>query len=369
LAVATPDLRLIAWEITRSCNLKCAHCRASSMNKHYQDELSTRECFSLIDDIVKVGKPILIFTGGEPLFREDFFDIAKYAAAKGLRIAVGSNGTLVTRDMASRMKNIPVSRLGVSVDFPSPSLQDEFRGVAGAFDAAIEGINNAVCSDIEVQINCTVTKMNVDYLEELLYLALDLGAVAFHPFMLVPTGRGKELEDKCLSPGEHERVLNWIYDKQEALGDRIFFKPTDAPHYMRIKMQRDGNRQVSLLPVPHQGMNSISRGCLAGIGFCFISNTGRVQGCGYLDIDAGNIRERCFKEIWYSSPLFNNLRNYSNIKGKCGICEFKEICGGCRARAFEASGDYLAEEPYCVYQPKTMKISSSSDSFNRESSV
>ena len=349
--VAAPNLRLIAWEITRSCNLCCAHCRSSSTSDRYANELSREECFSVIDNILEIGKPIVILSGGEPLLRDDFFDIAKYAADKELRVAVGSNGTLVTKEIAAKMKEIPVSRLGISVDFPTPALQDQFRGMSGAFDAALKGIENAINCGIEVQINSTITKLNACYLDDLLSLALDLGAVAFHPFMLVPTGRGKGLESQELPPEEYERVLHWICDKQVEMGKRIFFKPTDAPHYMRVMLQRNRDSRTQGTPNIQGEMNSLTRGCLAGIGFCFISHVGRVQGCGYLDVEAGNIREQSFSEIWRNSPLFSDLRDYSKIKGKCGICDYKIVCGGCRARAYEVTGDYLAEEPYCIYQP------------------
>jgi radical SAM protein with 4Fe4S-binding SPASM domain len=174
--------------------------------------------------------------------------------------------------------------------------------------------------------------------------------------MLVPTGRGRELADLVLSPEEHERILNWIYDKQEELGDRIQFKPTDAPHYMRIVMQRRKGQTASSAKSPHS-LDSLSRGCLAGTGFCFISHVGRVQGCGYLDVEAGNVREQDFASIWSDSPVFNKLRDLSNLKGKCGACEYRRPCGGCRARAYEATGDYLSEEPYCIYQPGAVHAS------------
>ena len=344
--------RLVAWEITRSCNLLCAHCRGSSTSAQYANELTTLECFRLVDSILEVGKPILILTGGEPLIRDDFLDIARYAAGKGLRVAVGSNGTTITPDLAAAMKQVPISRIGVSVDFPTSPLQDAFRGVAGAFDGALRGIANAVRSGIEVQVNSTITKLNASYLDDLLSLALDSGAVAFHPFMLVPTGRGKALRSLELSPEEYESILNRICDKQAEVGDRLFLKPTDAPHYMRVLLQRNKAAGVPKPSDAHSVMNTLSRGCLAGTGFCFISHVGRVQGCGYLDIEAGNIRSQSFGEIWNHSPLFSDLRDYSKIKGKCGLCEFLTVCGGCRARAYEATGDYLAEEPYCVYQPR-----------------
>jgi radical SAM protein with 4Fe4S-binding SPASM domain len=223
----------------------------------------------------------------------------------------------------------------------------------------MSGIANAREAGIEVQINSTITKMNTKHLDELLALALNAGAVAFHPFMLVPTGRGKGLAEVEMSPQEYEQTLNWVYDKQKELGDRIFFKPTDAPHYLRIVKQRNKESKVQQSSQPentkghawHGGGNSLSRGCLAGISFCFISHRGRVQGCGYLDVEAGNVREQGFREIWENSPLFRELRDLSIIRGKCGICEYKRVCGGCRARAYEATGDYLQEEPYCIYEP------------------
>jgi len=380
-SIIEPKLRLVAWEITRRCNLSCAHCRASAQDVDYSGELSTEECYALIDRIAVVGKPILILTGGEPLCRPDVFDIGRYATERGFRVVLGTNGTLIDDDIARKLKQVPVSRVGISIDFPDAELQDEFRGRAGAFDTAIDGIGRAQRAGIDIQINSTITKKNAALIGDLLDLALELGAVAFHPFMLVPTGRGRELADLVLSPEEHERILNWIYDKQEELGDRIQFKPTDAPHYMRIVMQRRKGQGVgsnegdarycvstgiplnpplrkgkmaeasSISPKGHHALDSLSRGCLAGTGFCFISHIGHVQGCGYLDVEAGNIRRQDFASIWSDSPVFNKLRDLSNLKGKCGACEFRRPCGGCRARAYEATGDYLSEEPYCIYQP------------------
>ena len=358
-SVLEPRLQVLAWEITRSCNLYCAHCRASATHGRYEGELSTEECYHLIDEILEVGKPIIILSGGEPLVREDVLHIAKYAVSKGLRVAMGSNGTLVTEEMAAKLKEVPISRLAISIDFPVAELQDDFRGKKGAFEEAITGIVNARRAGIEIQINSTITRLNVSLLNETLSLAQEVGAVAFHPFLLVPTGRGKDLESVELSPQQYEETLNWIYDRQVELGDRMFFKPTDAPHYLRVMKQRQKQSHTNGIPVPeraapatgHHPMQSISRGCLAGTGFCFISHRGSVQGCGYLDVEAGNLRKQSFSQIWKKSPLFHNLRDLSNIKGKCGVCEYKRICGGCRARAYEATGDYLEAEPYCVYEP------------------
>ncbi len=349
--------RMIAWEITRSCNLACVHCRASALRGPYPGELTTEEAKALIDDIASFADPIIILTGGEPLERSDFFDIAEYGREKGLRMVVGTNATLMTPQVAQKLKAVGIPRISVSLDFPTAELHDEFRGVPGAFDSAIEGIRVAQAAGIEIQINSTITKLNVSHLDGLLNLAKELGAVAFHPFLLVPTGRGKDLEEQELPPEEYERTLNWVYDKQKEVKD-IFFKPTDAPHYFRIVRQRakaDGTSGAAMMgghPHAARGLETMTRGCLGGIGFCFISHVGRVQPCGYFDVPAGNVKEAPFREIWENSKLFNDLRAFDKLKGKCGACEFKRICGGCRARAYEATGDYLAEEPYCVYEPK-----------------
>lgn len=364
--ILEPKLQLVAWEITRSCNLFCDHCRASALQGPYTNEFSTEECFRLVDDILKVGSPILILTGGEPLLREDIFDVAEYASSKGLRVVMGTNGTLITEETAAKMKAASVARIGVGLDFPNAVMEDKFRGHEGAFEAAIEGIKNARRAGIGVQINATITKLNVGYLEELLLLAKELGAVAFHPFMLVPTGRGKGLAEVELAPQEYEDILNWIYDKQKEMGDSMFFKPTDAPHYLRIMKQREkqlktknpagschsGDAPVGCQAPAHHAMNTLSRGCLAGVGFCFVSHRGQVQGCGYLDVSAGNTREQSFRDIWNNSALFNDLRDLNSYKGKCGYCEYRRLCGGCRARAYEATGNYMEAEPYCVYNPK-----------------
>lgn len=357
--IIEPGLKVVAWEITWSCNLNCAHCRAESGYDPHPNDLSTEECYRLLDQIREVGRPMIIFTGGEPLLRPDFFDIVAYARGLGFVCVVGTNGTLVTPEIAARMKTAGISRVSISLDFPVADLHDKFRGQSGAFDDAMRGIECLKGADVPFQINTTVTSLNVDYLEQTLNLALELDAAAFHPFMLVPTGRGKELRDVELSAEDYEDTLNWMYDRQIELGDRIFFKPTDAPHYLRVIRQRRregcggcGPAQMeSKHTIGDNPHNQITRGCLAGTGFCFISHLGRVQGCGYLDIEAGNIRRQTFAEAWFDSPLFNDIRDLSKLKGKCGVCEYQRLCGGCRARAYEGTGDYLESEPYCLYQP------------------
>jgi heme b synthase len=359
--------KLIAWEVTRSCNLACAHCRASAEKGPYPGELTLEQGKALLDDIASFANPVIILTGGDPLMRDDIWEIVDHAVGTGLRVVMSPNGTLVTPEVARRMKEAGIPRISISIDFPTADLHDKFRGVPGAFDGAVRGVKTAIEAGVQVQINTTVTRLNVDYLDDMLALSEELGAVAFHPFLLVPTGRGKELGPEELPPEDYERTLNWVYDRQKT--SNIFFKPTDAPHYHRIMRQRakeDGTDLSELKMHPHShaamagkvgkaghpgDLDSHSRGCLAGTGFCFISHVGHVQPCGYFDVVAGDVKEQPFSQIWRESALFQDLRDVDKLKGKCGICEYRRVCGGCRARAYEVSGDYLAEEPYCVYEP------------------
>ena len=369
--------RVVAWEITRQCNLNCLHCRAAAEDIEYAGELTTVECLTQVDELVKLGTSTLILTGGEPLLRGDAFDIAAYATAHGLRTVMAVNGTLLTPEVAERMKASGINHISVSLDFPTAADHDRFRGEPGAFEGARAGIRTARAAGIGVQINTTITRLNVAYLDDMLALALEVGAVAFHPFLLVPTGRGAALADQELSAEDYERTLNWIYDRQRELEGRIFFKPTDAPHYLRVLRQRAScedapadlhghshgrNPQGHLHSAAgaRDGLTTLSRGCLAGIGFMFISHVGDVQGCGYLSVMAGNVRRQPLSTIWRESPLFNDLRRFEDLKGKCGLCEFRRVCGGCRARAYEATGDYMEEEPYCIYQPRRCRDDASS---------
>jgi heme b synthase len=348
----TAPPRVIAWEVTRSCNLACVHCRASAVHGPYEGELTTSEALALVDQIAGFAEPILILTGGDPLMRGDIFAIAAHAIERGLTTVMSPNGTLVTPEVARRMREVGIRRISVSIDFPTAAEHDDFRGVPGAFDGAVRGVANALAAGVEVQINSTITRLNVHHLPALLALAERLGAVSFHPFMLVPTGRGKELEEQELPPEEYEKALNWMYDAQQT--SELFFKPTDVPHYWRVMRQRakaDGTK-LTVHPHAHGGMDTLSRGCLAGVGFCFISHTGQVQPCGYFDVAAGDVRAQPFSDIWHHSPLFVRLRDLSQLKGKCGACEYRIVCGGCRARAYECTGDYMAEEPYCAYVPR-----------------
>ena len=342
------SLRLVAWETTRNCNLACIHCRASAIQGPFSGELDTDASFRLLDQIVQVGKPIIILTGGEPLLRTDIFDIAKYGTAKGLRMVMAPNGTLITEDIAKQMADSGIQRISISLDGATSKSHDRFRGVDGAFEGALRGIRLAKDAGIEFQINTTITKTNLHEIAKIQELAIKLGAVAHHIFLLVPTGRGKYIVDQEITATEYERTLNWFYDQKEKTPLQL--KATCAPHYYRILRQRAKLEGKSVTVKTH-GMDAMTRGCLGGIGFCFISHRGVVQPCGFLDVNCGDITQTSFEDIWNRSDIFLSLRNFDGLKGKCGACEFKKVCGGCRARAYEATGDLLAEEPLCSYQP------------------
>ena len=343
--------RIIAWEITRSCNLACAHCRAAAQCEPYAGELSLDECKRVIDDIASITDPILILTGGEPLMRADIWDIVDYAHEKGLHPVIGTNGTLIDDECARQMAAHGIPRVSVSLDFPTAEGQDAFRGRQGAFDEALAGIRNLRAHGVGAQVNTTITKMNNRLVDEMHELALDVGAEAFHPFLLVPTGRGEDLVDVELTPDEYEEVLTWAYHCQKE--SPLHFKPTDAPQYYRIIRQLAAAEGREVTPATY-GMEAMTRGCLGGITFAFISHVGDVQPCGYFDMQLGNVRDVPFSRIWETSPVFDDLRHYDRLKGKCGSCEYKGVCGGCRARALAATGDYLAEEPYCAYVPRAV---------------
>ncbi|MCD6535234.1 MAG: heme b synthase [Deltaproteobacteria bacterium] len=346
-----PELRLIAWETTRSCNLSCIHCRASAEKGPYPGELDTKKAFSFLDTVASFSKPIIILTGGEPMLRDDIYDLAAYGTKLGLRMVLATNGTLVDQDSIKRMIDSGIQRISVSIDGANAETHDNFRQVKGAFANSLRALDFARDNGLEFQVNTTITKLNISEIPDILDLTVKLGAVAHHIFLLVPTGRGKELEEQEIPAEEYERTLNWFYDQRDKV--QLQLKATCAPHYLRILRQRSKAEGKKVTFATH-GLDAVTRGCLGGIGFCFVSHTGDVQPCGYLEAKAGNILETNFQNIWEESEVFTRLRDYDALEGKCGICEYKRVCGGCRARAFEATGNYMAEEPYCVYEPKKM---------------
>ena len=346
--------RLIFWELTTGCNLRCIHCRASATELMSPDDLNYEECCEIIDQIAEYAPFILVLSGGEPLWRRDVFDIARRAGEKNIRVALATNGTLIDETMAQRIADAGIQRVAVSLDGADPVTHDTFRGHQGAFEAAVRGIRFLKDVGMATQINTTVSHHNEHQLPEILKLAQDLGVDAFHMFLLVPVGCGLTIQDELAIHGEDsERILNWFYDR--SLDSNLELKATCAPHYYRILHQRraEARRAGETLPeLPSHGMGAVTRGCLAGSAVCFISHRGEVFPCGYLPVSAGDLHEQTFQDIWEHASIFNELRDTRNLKGKCGICEFKNVCMGCRARAYGMTGDYLAEEPFCIYEPR-----------------
>jgi heme b synthase len=342
------NLRLVAWELTRSCNLACVHCRAAARDRPYEGELSLYECKKVMDEIAEVAKPIIILTGGEPLLREDIFELAGYGDKLGFRMTMATNGTLLTPQIVQKMLSSGIQRISVSIDGASARTHDAFRKVEGAFEGALRGLAFAREANLDFQINTTITRANIEEFPKIYDLAVSLGAVAHHIFMLVPMGRGKDLAGESISAQEYEKTLHWFYERRDKAPLQL--KATCAPHYYRIMRQR-ARAEGAQVNFDTFGLDALTRGCLGGTGFVFISHIGQVQPCGYLEVDCGNVRDTSFRQIWQDSPVFKNLRDLAGYEGKCGKCGYIRVCGGCRARAYEMTGNYMAEEPLCLYEP------------------
>ena len=389
--------RLVFWEVTKGCNLRCIHCRATATQLSAPTDLSTQAGLGIIDQIAAFANPILVLSGGEPLFRNDIFHLAKHATDRGLRVALATNGTMVTKDVARDITEAGVRRVSISLDGADARTHDAFRGIPGAFDASVQGLRNLRTLGMSVQINMTIAKHNAHQLPQVLDLAKELGADALHTFLLVPVGCGVDIAaDQMVAPEEYERMLHWFYDR--SLEGGIELKATCAPHYFRVARQRralehpsaraaemhqqaataavgigatemmmPGSTGIEIktsshppqpsAPSAHPGsMNAMTKGCLAGTGVCFISHEGEVYPCGYLPVIAGDLKKQAFADIWRDAEVFRELRKTDNLEGKCGCCEFRNVCMGCRARAYAATGNYLSEEPFCVYQPRVVQI-------------
>ena len=350
-ATLKADLRLVAWELTRSCNLACVHCRAAAQDRPYEGELTEAECRRVMDEIAEVAKPIVILTGGEPLLRKDAFDLARYGNDLGFRMTMATNGTLLTPQIVQKLIGSGIQRISVSIDGATAESHDAFRKVDGSFEGALRGIAFAREAKLDFQINTTITFANIDQFPKIHELAVSLGAVAHHIFMLVPMGRGKDLAKEAISAQKYEETLHWFYEQRDKTPLQL--KATCAPHYYRIlreKAQSEG-KEINFQTF---GLDAVTRGCLGGSSFVFISHLGQVQPCGYLEVAAGDVRAESFKQIWENSPVFHSLRDLKSYEGKCGKCEYIRVCGGCRARAYESVGNYLAEEPLCLYRPRSM---------------
>ncbi len=348
--------KVIAWEMTKRCMLACKHCRGAARDTDYKNELTTEECKKTIDNIAELCSPILIMTGGEPMSRSDIYELAKYASDKGLYPVMAPCGFLITPETAQKMVDSGIKAISISIDGATAETHDAFRGVSGAYDKTMQGLQNAIDVGMPFQINVTVTKNNIDDLPAILEKAIKLGAKTLDLFFLVPTGRGSAIRDLEISPQQHEFALQWVYEMSQTAPLRV--KTTCAPHYVRVqKENRKGSDIVQAKhPMGHGGdPNYVSGGCMAGDGFVFISHTGVLQTCGFLDIPCGDLREYKynFERAYHESVVFQQLRDVKNLEGKCGVCEYSALCGGCRARAFGHNGNYLSEEPGCIYVPES----------------
>ncbi|NLV21530.1 MAG: putative heme d1 biosynthesis radical SAM protein NirJ2 [Syntrophomonadaceae bacterium] len=326
---------LVSWNTTNQCNMFCDHCYRDAGAK-FDDELTTAEAKKLIDEIKKAGFKIMIFSGGESLMRPDIYELGSYACRQGLRAVLGTNGTLITPEVARNLKQAGFMAAGVSLDSLVPQKNNDFRKLDNAYALTIQGMLNLKEAGVPFQIHTTVMDWNVAELEELTDFAVQIGAIAHHVFFLVPTGRGANIEEEALRVVEYEKTLARLMEKQKHVPIEI--KPTCAPQFIRVADKKG----ITI---------RFSRGCLAGISYCIISPKGDVQPCAYMDMQLGNVRDMPFDKIWAENPILKELRS-AQYGGKCGICDYQERCGGCRARANYYNGSIMAEDSWCLYQPR-----------------
>jgi radical SAM protein len=364
---------LAIWEVTQSCDLACKHCRAAAQPIPHPDELTNAEGKALIDQIAEMHIPIFVFTGGDPLKRKDVFELIRYAAGKGVQVALTPSATpLLTRDAIFQFKEAGLVRLGISLDGSTPEIHDAFRGLPGAWARTIQAIEWANEAGIPIQVHTTVSRHNVHDLDNLCNLFEKLAIVMWNVFFLVPVGRG-QLGD-LLSGEEFEQVFGKIYELSRRANFQI--KTTEAMHYRRYLLQHNlEERRMShghghppatahdaashayepgtpTADAATRNRSWATRRVNDGKGFVFISHIGNVYPSGFLPIHAGNVRDTPLADIYRNAPIFKALRNTTRLEGKCGACEYKEICGGSRARAYAVTGDPLAQEPCCIYQPR-----------------
>ena len=364
----TPFLAI--WEITQSCDLSCKHCRAAAQPMAHPDELTTAEAKALIDQIAAMKVPIFVFTGGDPMKRKDVYELIRYASEQGVRVALTPSATpLLTREAIFKLKEAGLVRLGISLDGSTAEINDTFRGLPGAYARTIQAIEWANEAGIPIQVHTTISRHNANDLDALCALFEKLNIVMWNVFFLVPVGRG-QLDD-LLSGEEFEHVFAKIYELSHKVSFQI--KTTEAMHYRRYLLQHNLEERKMGHGSGHPGgmgkpaayepgapvadaktrtASWATRRVNDGKGFLFVSHVGNVYPSGFLPIHAGNIKQTPLQEIYRDSPIFKSLRDTSKLEGKCGACEYKEICGGSRARAYAVTGDPLAQEPCCIYQPK-----------------
>lgn len=353
---------IVIWEVTQACDLACVHCRACAQPSRNPLELSTEEGKRVIDDIAEMGSPVFVITGGDPLKRPDIFELIEYASSKGVRTSLTPSATpLITREAIQRLKDCGLARLAVSLDGPTPAIHDAFRRVEGSFEWTMNAVRWAREIDLPVQINTTITRHNLHQLDDTIALLEKLDICLWSVFFLVPTGRGSDID--LISADEFEQVFEKLYTTAQRVPFDI--KSTEAQHYRRFLLQkrteakRDGRLQsgevkrLDFLGVSTpDGIGRAPKGINDGKGFVFVSHQGEVFPSGFLPVSAGNVKLQSLKSLYRDSMLFKALRDTKRLEGKCGRCEYREVCGGSRARSYALTGNLFAEEPCCSYQPK-----------------
>jgi radical SAM protein with 4Fe4S-binding SPASM domain len=331
--------RLIAFEVTRQCRFNCLHCRANA-GLDVQQELSTEQCKKILASVARFNKCVIILTGGEPMERSDIYNLIRYGRKLRLRMVMASCGYLIDESSIAQLKEAGILALSLSLDGASAETHDKIRQTKGAFDAVMQASEIAQRTGMRFQINTTISKVNIDEVPGIIELAKRLEAYCFNAFILVPTGRGQKIANELLDPVRYEVLLNELLRLK--LESDIEVRVTCGPQFARLCQQSRAQRLLDSI-----------NGCMGGRGFGFISYRGDVQTCGFLDISAGNLIENGFdfRKIWVESEFLNEVRDLSGYSGKCKTCEYLTLCGGCRARAYAISGDYLATDPLCDYQP------------------
>ncbi len=350
------------WEVTQACDLACRHCRAEAINWRDPQELSTQEGFKLIGEVRSMGTPVMVLSGGDPIKREDIFDLIRYGADLGLRMATIPAATQkLTLETVKELKGAGLAQMALSLDGPNAKIHDSFRGVPGAFDLTLRGAEYAHLVGLPLQINTTFSKYNFDAFDDIAQLVRALNVVFWEVFFLVPVGRGRLLQQ--MTAGQYEKLFQKLYSLSKEVS--FIVKITEAPHYRRYVIQHEtknlskGSKPSEVrLPSrmtrdfgPGGSIGHAPKGVNAGNGYVFISHTGEIYPSGFLPLSTGNIRRDSLTRIYRENPIFQLLRSSDRLKGKCGICEYRTVCGGSRSRAYAMTNDIMAAEPFCLYHP------------------
>lgn len=329
---------IVIWEVTHACALACVHCRASADPLRHPEELTTEESYALIDSVARLNPALFVLTGGDPLMREDLFDLIAYAKSRGLHVSAAPAGTArATPEAMHRFWEAGVDSLSFSLDGPDAVIHDSFRRVRGTFDRTLKALEAAREAGVPFQINTTVTRTTRPHLDRLRELVQMVGAVQWDLFILVPTGRGRQLE--ALTPEEYESFLHWLAQVAEEAPFRV--KTTEGPQFRRVQAQRRGLAPETLRP----GVN-------AGKGYVFVSDRGKVYPSGFLPVEVGDVRQQPLEQIYWENPVLQALRDPAQLKGRCGLCPYNQHCGGSRSRAYAVTGDLFAEDPLCGFNPE-----------------